>query len=99
MRSCGSRSEPLCARLTGLTWRLIQDGAAPGSFNMAVDDALLEAARRDETPPTLRLYGWSRPTLSLGPHQDPEPGIDHAFRRRRGIDLVRRPTGGRAVLH
>ena len=66
---------------------------------MAVDDALLEAARRDEAPPTLRLYGWSRPTLSLGRHQEPRAGIDHDFRRRRGIDWVRRPTGGRAVLH
>src|SRR5207253_6579997 len=59
----------------------------------------LEAARRDEAPPTLRFYRWHRPTLSLGRHQDPGERIDHAFRRRQDIDLVRRPTGGRAVLH
>jgi lipoyl(octanoyl) transferase len=99
MRRSDSKSEPLGARLTGWEWRLIEDGAAAGIWNMAVDDALLEAARRDETPPTLRLYGWLRPTLSLGRHQDPCQGIDHAYRRARGIDLVRRPTGGRAVLH
>lgn len=78
---------------------MIQDEAAPGAWNMAVDDALLEAARRNETAPTLRLYAWSRPTLSLGRHQDPREGIDHAFREAAGVDLVRRPTGGRAVLH
>jgi lipoate-protein ligase A len=99
MRSCASSRERLRARLTGLDWRLIQDEPAPGAWNMAVDEALLEAARRDLTPPTLRLYGWSRPALSVGRHQDPRSGIDHDFRRSRGIDLVRRPTGGRAVLH
>jgi lipoate-protein ligase A len=99
MRSCASRSRPLSARLAGLEWRLIEDGTAPGNWNMAVDEALLEAARRDEAPPTFRLYAWSRPTLSLGRHQDPVDAIDHEYRRAHGIDLVRRPTGGRAVLH
>jgi len=99
MRRCAFSSEGLHARLAGREWRLIEEGPAPGAWNMAVDDALLEAARRDEAPPTLRLYGWSRATLSLGRHQDPCAGIDHGFRHRRGIDLVRRPTGGRAVLH
>ena len=99
MRSCAFSSDGLHARLAGREWRLIEEGPAPGAWNMAVDDALLEAARRDEAPPTLRLYGWSRATLSLGRHQDPCAGIDHGFRHRRGIDLVRRPTGGRAVLH
>src|SRR5437879_3427953 len=99
MRSCASSSERLRARLAGLGWRLIQDGPATGAWNMAVDEALLQAARRDLTPPTLRFYGWSRPTLSVGRHQDPCAGIDHDFRASRGIDLVRRPTGGRAVLH
>src|ERR1044072_4759590 len=99
MRPSASRSEPLAARLAGGEGGRNEDGQAPGSWNMAVDDALLEAARRDEAPPTLRLYGWSQPTLSLGRHQEPYAGIDHGYRRTRGIDLVRRPTGGRAVLH
>jgi lipoate-protein ligase A len=99
MRSYASTSEPLGARLAGREWRLIEDGAARGSWNMAVDEALLEAARQNETAPTLRLYGWSRPTLSLGRHQDSSIGINHDYRRDRGIDFVRRPSGGRAVLH
>ena len=99
MRHCDSRPEALRARFAGQQWRLIEDAAAPGAWNMAVDEAMLELARRDDTPPTLRLYDWDRPTLSLGRHQDPRAGIDHDYRRRRGIDLVRRPTGGRAVLH
>jgi lipoyl(octanoyl) transferase len=99
MRSFASRSERFRERLTGLEWRLIQDEPAPGAWNMAVEEALLEAARRDQTPPTLRLYGWCPPTLSVGRHQDPGDGINHEFRRSRGIGLVRRPTGGRAVLH
>jgi len=99
MRSCDCSREALRARLSGQQWRLIEDGRAPGAWNMAADEAMLELARRSEAPPTLRLYGWSRPTLSLGRHQDPRAGIDHDFRGRRGIDLVRRPTGGRAVLH
>src|SRR5207248_1466855 len=99
MRNCACSRDGLRRRLSGLEWRLIEDRPAVGAWNMAVDEALLEAARRDEAPPTLRFYGWARPTLSLGRHQDPDEHIDHAFRCRRGIDLVRRPTGGRAVLH
>jgi lipoate-protein ligase A len=99
MRSCVCSPDGLRARLACREWRLIEDEAAPGAWNMAADEALLEAARRDAAPPTLRLYRWARPTLSLGRHQDPQAGIDHDFRHRRGIDQVRRPTGGRAVLH
>jgi lipoyl(octanoyl) transferase len=99
MRNCACSSERLRERLTGLEWRLMEDGPGSGTWNMAVDEAMLEAARRDAAPPTLRLYRWRQPTLSLGRHQDPAEGIDHAFRRRQSIDLVRRPTGGRAVLH
>jgi lipoyl(octanoyl) transferase len=99
MSSSACSPEPLPEQLAGQSWRLIEDEAAPGAWNMAVDDALLEAARRNETAPTLRLYAWSRPTLSLGRHQDPCDGIDHDYRKTAGVDLVRRPTGGRAVLH
>jgi lipoate-protein ligase A len=99
MRNCACNTDRLRERLFGLEWRLIDEGPGSGAWNMAVDVALLEAARRGEAPPTLRLYGWQQPTLSLGRHQDPRAGIDHEYRRGRGIDLVRRPTGGRAVLH
>jgi len=83
--------------MTAPSWRLLRDSAADGAANMARDEALLASAARGAAP-TLRLYAWIRPTLSLGAHQ---PGADadlHACRRR-GVDLVRRPTGGGAVLH
>lgn len=77
--------------------RLISDGPLDGAANMARDEALLESARQGG-PPAVRLYGWSRPTLSLGAHQ-PSSDVDLVACRARGIDLVRRPTGGGAVLH
>jgi len=64
---------------------------------MALDVALLEAVRRGGTA-TLRLYGWNPPCLSLGRHQ-PVEAADLEYCRRAGIDVVRRPTGGRALLH
>jgi lipoate-protein ligase A len=82
-------------------WRLVVHGAGDGAWNMAVDEAILRgyvdsgAAKA----PTLRLYTWRPPTLSLGKGQSPEIGPDLRYLEREGIDLVRRPTGGRAVLH
>jgi lipoate-protein ligase A len=67
---------------------------------MAVDDALLEACASGEAGfPCLRFYQWDPPCLSLGVHQDPARAVDEEALREMGIDLVRRPTGGRAVLH
>jgi lipoate-protein ligase A len=65
---------------------------------MAVDLALLHAAAREESGPTLRFYSWSPPAVSLGRFQAVD-GIDLEYARRRGWDVVRRSTGGRAVLH
>jgi lipoate-protein ligase A len=79
-------------------WRLILDGNLPGAVNMARDVAMLEAVSAGQSPPTLRLYEWDPPCLTLGKHQ----GFDAAdleFCRREGIDVARRPTGGRALLH
>ena len=80
------------------SWRLIADGAAPGAWNMAVDEALAEAVAAGASPPVLRLYRWSPACLSLGFAQPPA-AADAAFCAAHGIDVVRRPTGGRAVLH
>ena len=67
---------------------------------MSVDEALLERAVGDEEfPPTLRLYRWSRPTLSLGRAQELPAGRGLTALDALGVDLVRRPTGGLAVLH
>ncbi|MCL4079663.1 lipoate--protein ligase family protein [Coriobacteriia bacterium Es71-Z0120] len=79
-------------------WRLILDGACDGAWNMAVDAAMLAARARGEAPPTLRLYRWSTPTVSLGKFQSAED-LDADAVRGFGVEVVRRPTGGRGVLH
>jgi lipoate-protein ligase A len=80
------------------TWRLIVDGTADGATNMAVDDAILNAVIEGDSPPTLRFYAWSPPCLSLGRNQ-PLADVDLAACRAAGAEVVRRPTGGRAILH
>jgi lipoate-protein ligase A len=79
-------------------WRLVIDDYLPGARNMARDVAMLEAVAADEATPTLRLYGWDPPCLSLGRHQG-LAAANFEFCRSEGIDVVRRPTGGRALLH
>jgi lipoyl(octanoyl) transferase len=79
-------------------WRLILDGANRGAWNMAVDAALAEAVDSGHSPPVLRLYRWRPPCLSLGFSQ-PYEAADAAFCAAHGVAVVRRPTGGRAVLH
>lgn len=65
---------------------------------MALDEAILESVGKGETPPTLRLYAWQPPCLSLG-YAQPHSEVDHARLQQLGWELVRRPTGGRAILH
>jgi lipoate-protein ligase A len=65
---------------------------------MAVDEAILEHIGRGEVPPTLRLYTWEPPCLSLGLAQ-PYADVDLPRLQQRGWEVVRRPTGGRAILH
>ena len=79
-------------------WRLILSPAASGPTNMAVDEALLESVATGASPTTLRLYDWSPPCLSLGYAQEVED-VDEGRLRGRDWDWVRRPTGGRAILH
>mgnify|MGYP002385558445 CR=1 FL=1 len=79
-------------------WRLIIDDPASGAWNMAVDRAILEAHQAGDVLPTLRLYRWNRPTVSLGRFQAAED-VDPETCAAGGIDLCRRPTGGRGVLH
>lgn len=80
-------------------WRLAIDEPGDAAWNMAVDEALLHAVGRGDVPPTLRMYGWSPPAVSLGYFQDAAFEIDLGYCRRRGWPVVRRLTGGRAVLH
>ena len=80
------------------TWRLIQSAPADGAMNMAVDEAILRAVAEEKAPPTLRLYAWAPPTLSLGRAQHSSDVDDQALAAL-GYGLVRRPTGGKAILH
>ena len=80
------------------TWRLIRSRPTDGAMNMAIDEAILRAVARGEVPPALRLYSWEPPCLSLGRGQ-PVEDVDRAALEAGGYDLVRRPTGGRAILH
>ncbi|MCR4397415.1 MAG: lipoate--protein ligase family protein [Firmicutes bacterium] len=82
-----------------MRWRLIIDGGARGAWNMAVDEAILLSHARGDTPPTLRLYEWRPPAVSVGYFQDMAGQIDLEACVRLGVEWVRRPTGGRAVLH
>ena len=83
------------------SWRLVVDGAADGAWNMALDEALLDwyVAHGADAPPTLRLYGWNPAALSLGRFQRAADACDREYLRAERLDLVRRPTGGGAVLH
>jgi lipoate-protein ligase A len=82
-------------------WRLIVDPAGDGAWNMAVDEAILEAYEHAvaRTAPTLRLYGWRPGAVSLGRSQREEGSHDPSVLTREGLDLVRRPSGGATVLH
>lgn len=80
-------------------WRFLDTGQGPPAWNMAVDEAMLSAHARGLVPPTVRFYGWDPPTLSIGYFQRAEEDVDIQRLRRRGLGFVRRPTGGRAVLH
>lgn len=79
-------------------WRLIITPPARGAWNMAVDEAILEHIGRGAALPTLRLYAWTPACLSLG-HAQPFADVDPARLRERGWEVVRRVTGGRAILH
>ena len=80
-------------------WRMIQDSPCDGSLNMLTDHAILFACNEGKSPATLRLYGWKRPTLSIGYSQDISKHIDIESCQKNNIPVVRRFTGGRALLH
>lgn len=80
------------------TWRLLVDSSSQGAWNMAVDESLLEHVGRGEPLSTLRLYSWEPACLSLG-YAQPFKDVDAVRLHERGWEVVRRPTGGRAILH
>src|SRR6266516_5043753 len=79
-------------------WRLLLDQPASGAWNMAVDEVLLDGVAAGSAPPTLRFYAWSPACLSLGYFQ-PYSAVNLEGCRGLGVAVVRRPTGGRAILH
>jgi lipoate-protein ligase A len=79
-------------------WRLLHTPPLDGAANMAVDEAILNAVAEGAAPPTLRFFAWVPPCLSLG-YAQPVSDADAERLAARGWGLVRRPTGGRAILH
>jgi len=83
-----------------MLWRLIiNEEPLDGSVNMAIDETLMLSQTKQERLPTLRFYSWKPAALSLGYFQRANSEIDLDACRKTGVDVVRRLTGGRAVLH
>ncbi|MGN7387813.1 lipoate--protein ligase family protein [Sporosarcina sp. SAFN-015] len=80
-------------------WSFLNSGKCSPSYNMALDEALLEWHSRGEIGPVLRFYEWEPATLSIGYFQRVEKEIDLDAVKKNGLGFVRRPTGGRGVLH
>src|SRR5262245_14052749 len=80
-------------------FRLLVTEPLDGALNMALDESLLRGRLAGTTPPTLRFFAWQPPTISLGYGQPLDARIDEAAASSLGIGLVRRPTGGSAILH
>ena len=84
-----------------MRWQFRNTGFSPGKFNMETDESLAAGMAGSSDPatiPLLRVYGWKPHAVSIGFHQRMED-FDLRALQRAGIDIVRRPTGGRAILH
>lgn len=80
-------------------WHYINSGKCSAAYNMALDEALLEWHSKGEIGPVLRFYEWAPATLSIGYFQNVSKEIDMTQVEKHGLGFVRRPTGGRGVLH
>ena len=80
-------------------WHFINSGKCSPAFNMALDEALLEWHSKGEIGPVLRFYEWEPATLSIGYFQSVSKEIDMEQVAKHKLGFVRRPTGGRGVLH
>ncbi|MDP3012992.1 MAG: lipoate--protein ligase family protein [Candidatus Subteraquimicrobiales bacterium] len=79
--------------------RFINSGTLNGLLNMSIDNAILDAHSFGYTLPTLRIYSWAFPTISFGHSQNIEGVLNLNFCQHKGIDIVKRPTGGGITLH
>ena len=82
-----------------MIWRFISFKRLNAFENMAIDEAIFREKQRTDAPPTLRFYSWSPPSVSLGYFQVARQEVNVEACRRYSVDIVRRPTGGKAVLH
>ena len=92
-------TDHLAGDLPTASWRLVDTGTHEGATNMAIDEAIMLAVSEGRVPPTVRFYGWDPPCVSIGYAQSMRGEIDLDACRCYGYTWVRRPTGGRAVLH
>jgi lipoate-protein ligase A len=80
-------------------WRLLETGQGSPEANMALDCAIQASVASGAVPPTIRVYTWDRVAVSLGRFQDPRTSLRLDYVVKNRITVVRRPTGGRGVLH
>lgn len=81
-----------------MKWGFLNTGRNKGATNMELDNHLAFQLQNGSIPPTLRVYGWNPSAISVGYHQS-FAEFDAVKLADDGIDIVRRPTGGRAILH
>jgi lipoyl(octanoyl) transferase len=82
-----------------ISWRILINGKLSPIENMAIDEAIMLGLEKGVSEPTIRFYDWNPPTVSFGFHQDVEKEADLERINLKGYGLIRRPTGGRLVLH
>jgi lipoate-protein ligase A len=80
-------------------YRFLDTRVQDAALNMAIDEAVHTHHLRGDAPPTLRVFRWRQPSISLGRFQSVEREIESERCQQLGVALVRRPTGGRAVYH
>ncbi|MGM0472429.1 MAG: lipoate--protein ligase family protein [Bacillota bacterium] len=85
--------------MSGLEFRLLKTGHSSGAMNMALDEAILDHVKEGKVAPTIRFYGWQPATVTLGYFQKLTQELDVTACQEWNVDIVRRLTGGRAVLH
>ncbi|MCK4856482.1 MAG: hypothetical protein KAT58_00775 [candidate division Zixibacteria bacterium] len=89
-----------CDNANSDSWDYLGSGSFSGAFNMSEDRRLFELVRDQAVErPLLRFYRWENPTVSLGVNQIAEEVVNLAELTRHGYELIKRPTGGRALLH
>jgi len=81
------------------TWRLLDTGPGGAAWNMAADEALLQSCINGDSPPIVRFYTWQPAGISLGHFQQPEKSLKLETCQALGLEVARRPSGGRAILH